>query len=414
MATRWFVKFSDVESGPIPFHDLAGMVGDGRLTEDDWVRREIGTEWIRARNVLGLFRAAGKQPAPCEPPVLVEDETPRTPEPAIRVPCDPEPQEPRSISSRRRSFLVAGAIAFVAVAEFGGWWYVSRPRGIKPRIIRPPRREGTAVERVFPGPHPPSLLPGLSLRAPQLVPGLEDIEPAFTPTLTADMRTVVFSAKCDPGNDYDLFEATREDVSRPFGRPRLIEWCASPAMDAWPSLASDGLELVFLRKTNPPALWRATRQTRRDPFDAPQAVILPQAEIASRELGPAQWLDSLHFLVRTTYASWNLSLRIAERTRADGPFGSLRRIRFYNPLPIYFLSADRLRAYAGGPNGIFLTARASEDAEFDEGTIIASDSLTGPIDDQIWVSPQEDLIVYCSPGPGNKPGSARKLWIIRL
>ena len=62
MATRWFVKFSDVESGPIPFHDLAGMVGDGRLTEDDWVRREIGTEWIPRGTCSAFFARQASSP----------------------------------------------------------------------------------------------------------------------------------------------------------------------------------------------------------------------------------------------------------------------------------------------------------------------------------------------------------------
>ena len=83
-------------------------------------------------------------------------------------------------------------------------------------------------------------LPSLPTRSPQPVPGLENLDPAFTPCLTPDMLIIVFAAQGNPKTGWDLYEATRTSVSEPFGRPQLIKACVSPRTDARPSLSADG------------------------------------------------------------------------------------------------------------------------------------------------------------------------------
>lgn len=283
--------------------------------------------------------------------------------------------------------------------------------------MRPPRDDPAMLAAIRPPQAKVATLSWLSERTAQPVPGLENIDPAFTPCLTPDLLTIIFSSQGNPKTGYDLYEATRESVFRPFGKPRLIKACVSRFTDARPTLSANGLELIFRRTTRVPQFWRSTREATSKPFGTPQPVRLPEDEIAGRELGPAQLVDRDHLF----FDALQLNPRIRSyllATRIDPPnaFASLRRLSFYysGHIRVYFLSADRLRAYAGGPEGLLLTARKKETDTFDEGVLIVPAAVSGPVEDQIRVAPREDLIVDCSPGPDQKPGSGRKLWMIRF
>lgn len=63
MASQWFCRVLGQEVGPVSFKELAEMLRAGTLKETDPVRREGATKWTRAREVIGLFRAATKEPA---------------------------------------------------------------------------------------------------------------------------------------------------------------------------------------------------------------------------------------------------------------------------------------------------------------------------------------------------------------
>ena len=55
MASQWYRKVDGGEAGPVTFPDLVDMVLAGTLTEDDWVRRDLSPQWIRARRIKGTF-----------------------------------------------------------------------------------------------------------------------------------------------------------------------------------------------------------------------------------------------------------------------------------------------------------------------------------------------------------------------
>jgi hypothetical protein len=229
------------------------------------------------------------------------------------------------------------------------------------------------------------------------------------------MLIIVFSAQGNPRTGWDLYEATRGSVFQPFGKPQLIKACVSPATDARPSLSADGLELIFLRTSRPSQHWRSTREATSKPFGKPQPVRLPEDDVAGWDLGPAQLVDRDHLLFTAYQNQAHIRAAfLATRTDLPGAFGSVHKLRFYKPRWAFFLSADRLRAYAGDTEGLLVTARKKETENFDEGILIAPAAVTGPVHDQIWVAPQEDLIVYCSPGPDQKPDSGRKLWMVRF
>ncbi len=67
MASQWFCKVLGQEIGPVGFPDLVEMVRSGTLKEADPIRRDAATEWIRAEEVIGLFRATANEPAKALP-----------------------------------------------------------------------------------------------------------------------------------------------------------------------------------------------------------------------------------------------------------------------------------------------------------------------------------------------------------
>jgi hypothetical protein len=85
MASQWSCKLLGQEVGPVSFREMAEMVRAGTLKEDDPVRRQGTSEWTRAREVIGLFRVAAKEPPAATPKPQAEPqraEAPGKPKPA--------------------------------------------------------------------------------------------------------------------------------------------------------------------------------------------------------------------------------------------------------------------------------------------------------------------------------------------
>src|SRR5262245_13358186 len=58
MATRWYYRACGQDLGPVSFHQLARLVREGSVTEEDAVRAEWENEWHCAAGVVGLFHTA--------------------------------------------------------------------------------------------------------------------------------------------------------------------------------------------------------------------------------------------------------------------------------------------------------------------------------------------------------------------
>ena len=63
MAEEWYCKIGDQEIGPLSASQLRALASGGRLVGDDPVRLGHAGAWVPARQVKGLFRAAGSPPA---------------------------------------------------------------------------------------------------------------------------------------------------------------------------------------------------------------------------------------------------------------------------------------------------------------------------------------------------------------
>lgn len=421
MAALWFYKTPYEEGGPVTFRELVELVRAGRLREEDRVRAAVSEQWRPARDVVGLFYTAGSPPAgESAGPVAAAQAPQKTLAPGAAEHRRSEvPVAGRGALLRRiladRWKIVAGAAGVVLAAVLAGWWSSRSSPFPPPHLGSVAGTNRSAIEAMR-APRPPRpTLPSLPERAPQLVPGLENWVPAFSPCLTPDLCTIVFSATGNPNTGYDLYLASRSHPERPFDPPRLVQSCVSPETDAYPALSPDGLELIFARSDWTPQLFRAIRRSVHEDFGLP-AVWTPVDYNAGRQqrLERPQWLDRHRVMFCfVELGAQRRSMLVAERSRKEGPFDKVWPMPFSNPWPLYFLAPNGLRAYHGTAEGIFLAVRNQLDDPFGEGEVLLTARLTGPIDGPLWVAPQEDLIVYCSPGPGKKPASSRRLWMIR-
>ena len=410
MASQWFCKVLGQEVGPVGFPDLAEMVRSGTLKQDDPVRREGTSQWTRAAEVIGLFRAAAKKPEATGPEAQAEPKVARAPEETTRAEPPPAPTGPIG----RRRVLLAGALVCVLVFLVVGvslWRRTGRPTFPEPAADRPRPVGGTAWEPVL-GPRPgvPSV-PGLEVGVPELVPGLEERDMYFGAALTADLLSIVFSDRTDPERRYDLYLATREDVSRPFGEPELISSCVSPWDEAYPTVSPDGLELLFRRGH---ALWHSTRETTSSQFQKPVRLSLVDLDPEVKRLDRPRLVDPLQLLFTVIdVPSATRSLWMAERATRKTEFQAARELP--DPrLAHAVLTARGLHAYLGTSRGLTVMVREEVTEQFGPRKLIADHNSGGPVESTIWIAPQEDVIFYLSSGPGEEVGSNRRLHMLRF
>ncbi len=414
MASQRFCKIMGREMGPLSFRELAEMVRAGTLTQEDPVRRKEAHEWTPAREVIGLFRAAERPPAEeVAPPEAKPSPAPAPAKPkrAIRRPRKLPPV------ARRALITAACALILVALAATAVRAWMSGRRVQFPARYSDTRQatEADVAELSRPQPIAPSA-PGLEPGRPALIPGLEEINPGFSPSLTGDLCTIVFSAKGGAGTGYDLYEARRESVFRPFDKPELIPSCASPEAERFAALSPDGLELLFVRSESSPQLFHARRPSKADLFGEPAPLPMPWLDNMNQQFERAQFCDPSHLaLCATDLASGNRAFLFAVRAAEEDPFGPGGKIPLRGRWTSqFFISASGLRTYYAQRQGIFVTARRSTAETFQGSAVIFEAEVTGPIKGPLWVAPEEDVIFYCSPGPVDPPGSARRLWMIGL
>ena len=412
MASQWFCKILGRELGPISFEEMADLVRDGTLTEEDPVLRKGAHEWMKAGEVIGLFRAAAKEKEP------VEEAAPPEPEPAPPTspfqPKKPSRWRPRLPRVGRRILITACCtviLVVLAVTTVRGLMSGRRERF--PQTYKELHSEEEVDVTTLSRPEltAPSA-PGLEPRRPAVIPGLQEVNPGFSPTLSADLCTIVFSTTSKPGASYDLYVARRESTSREFDEPQPIVLCNTRHAERFASLSPDGLELLFVRSESQPQLMRTTRINTVSSFGEPVPVPMTWLSNLRHQLESVHFYDESRLaLCATDWQSGKRSHLFSVRPDRASEFGAGGKIPFRGGnWSQFFLAQSGLRAYCCRREGILATARASLAEPFRETELILDAQLTGPIKGPFWIAPQEDLIIYSSPGPGETSG--RRLWMI--
>lgn len=408
MASQWFYQILGEELGPSSFQELAALARAGTLTRDDLVRRAEARDWILAGEVIGLFRedSPALQPVPAEPAGQAEPLPPQS----------PSLQSAAMLHPGRRSWkrvlfsavLVGMTVAVLATLA----WRYRTPRFPEPKFPAARARAADPAAFLPPRPSDPSI-PGLKKLQPTLVPGLEHMPPAYAPCLSEDLRTILYCGPGHSGTSYDLYMARRDDPSSPFNRPQLVRSCASVDLDTRPALSPDALRLIFVRSDRNPQLFYTSRPSATAEFGQPVPLQFDALPMEGRHTATVQFLGPEEIVLRMKeLATDNRFVYLLRAAGREAVFGSHQTLPVSNAWVMHFVANDKLRTYYGTEEGIFISGRGDAKQAFEPGVKLLDASVTGPIDGPIWVAPQEDVIFYCSAGPGKPMGSRRKLWLI--
>ena len=361
----------------------------------------------------GLFRAAQKQagePRPSE----AKGRPQQAPTPTAAQAEGRAAGKPRR-SGRRRVLLASGIVlALLVVTALVSRWRSQQSARFPERQEGKPRPLEPMTVTWRPAPPEDCSVPGLEVGVPTLVPGLEDVDPAWTPTLTADLCTVVFAARGNPETGDDLYIATRTDVSEPFGPPRRIESCVSRESDRMPALSPEGLDLFFVRGSGNWRYFHSSRQTTTDEFGEPVVWSPLGLDTENKVVGRPQLYDRLHL----KFGMWDLVAKknlhfLAERAAPENEFGSPRPFPLSSGVMVFF-ARSALRQYWGTEEGLFMGGRQALTQPWSPPIPVVGFEVTGPIERGVWVAPAEDVVFYCSPGPGGDLDSSKQLWLMRF
>jgi len=258
-------------------------------------------------------------------------------------------------------------------------------------------------------------IPGLEKGVPQLVPGLENIDKAWTISLSHDSCTIVIDAETSLKSQHTLCIATRPNVSSPFSDLHEIRSSASGKPQR-PALSPNALELIFMRVEGAPRFFCCRRPSKSSEFGEPVAWPVPGVAREGSRLLMARFLDPLHVLLSAENidSKPRFSFFVAERADPEGAFGPATEISMGAVGGWLCLRPHRLIAYFGTPQGLFVLARTSEAEPFGQGVRLFDSAVCGPVIGAIWVAPGDDVAFYCSPGPGKEWQGVKKIWMVRF
>lgn len=407
MPAQWFV-FTDDEAGPFSVEALAQMIALGSVQKTDLVRRGDAVSWQRADQVAALshlfHRAQGRSRA------------------------DRARQFQQGSLSRWWSNLpeffspkVWGLLAILGVLALAGqlWWNWSSapepfPAGPETIAMNVPSR----VDQLRAREAVPPTIPGLRRGEPRPVPGLERVAWAKCPTLSHDLRTIVYVTYSGEDGLDDLFLSQRATAEVPFDPPRKLGPVNSAAREGQPALSPNGRELIFVRLGTPHQLWYSRYDDAARDFGPPKLLELTGEHLQGMHLDNPQFLsDTAIKLASGDEGFTQRQQLLATRPYVNGPFQVLRTIPVANPWPRYAFSPLAERGYFPSETGIQLTALQPQRMQFVTPDLLLTGEQLGPhvsrFDDAIWVAPREDVIVFCGPGSRTSKLEDHYLWMVK-
>ena len=263
-------------------------------------------------------------------------------------------------------------------------------------------------------PKSPSV-PGLTVYEPEIIPGLESVSWAKSPSMSADMLDIVYVGFNPEGTGDDVWIASRKSVDDPFAAPSPINSIKSKSNETHPSLSPDGLELSFLRLTDPTSWEIATRKNRAEAFSAP--IIVQTGKWIQRpfQVDFAQQMSRQHGLLIAGDPDLTASKCYFYR-RSGGNLTEVKEARISNAWPRLHCSGNGIRVYFGSAEGVYVSARANQASGFLMPQLLLNEAIVGGdasrFDSSIWFSPEEDVLVYACQDP--QAHENNRLWQMRL
>ncbi|MEZ6128038.1 MAG: hypothetical protein R3C59_05115 [Planctomycetaceae bacterium] len=302
---------------------------------------------------------------------------------------------------------IIGLAIIVVSAVSAAWWW-NRPD----RYPVPVGLSSGSVQAIrAPAPKEPSipdLPPDLAIR----VPGFESSENCFSPSLTADLKQIVYATPGSAATGFDLHLAVRNSVADSFGTPRRLMSTVTPETEAYPALSPNGLKLLFVRSDAQPEIWFCQRPDFKTEFSEAEPWTVARVGDTTSTVGTPQFVtDRLAVFSRIDTAG--VRTLWGAQQAADGTFSEPFLYAAPEGSPTVFFNPDGLRGYFGGTEGqFFFFWRRHLKGEFSPQETLLPPSSTGPFDGTLWVSPNEDVVFYCTSGPGQPIGARRQLWMI--
>ena len=252
-------------------------------------------------------------------------------------------------------------------------------------------------------------IPGQRIAQARSIPGLESVN-GFAPTLNAKLTSIVYTAQSSEGTErhFDLWMARREQVTSSFQKSELIASCTTTDDETDPTLAPNGLELIFVRKssTGVTQLCRCVRESLGLSFNDPMAIEIPELPASETSLVESPQIVSdggdLLFRVRSRVSiEAAAEYFICSRRGLDQPFEAARKLPVFVKDARHFVSSDGLRAFIARYHGFQLCSRPTSNAPFSPPAPIERLSALniGRSEGPYWISPAEDFLFYCSSVP---------------
>ena len=422
MGSQWHVRWKGQEKGPFSFQQLAKFVRAGKLTEDDFVRRLNTTTWVRVRDVVGLLHVADQEEteeteqADSERPEVSTTKSTAEPE----VAAAQTDRRPKILKRVGRRGVVVGSLVIVAILVVGAiiWRRQSRP-------LFPHRTETIASgrqasrEKVLAAANAarsktPSV-PGLESGVPQLVPGLEKTHPTSSLSLTEDLRSVVFAKYVWATKSSDLLIASRDSVSEPFADAVPITTCNSDGFEGKPNISPDGLEMLFTRAADRSLWFHTRRSSTASDFGEPEPWLPSALWDITGDITCTRFLDALHLLVSVDNGKGKPpSFYLVKRKNTEQDFDSPQEVSMDGCGAWACVRPDRLLAYFGTVEGLFVQGRDNLEERFCPGHCILEPDVCGPVQGAIWVTPGDDVAFYRSSGPPGQSDDKTRIWMIRF
>ena len=411
MSSQWFC-FTDDEDGPYSFEELATLIARGELLQTDLVRRQEATEWQRVETVFGLLRAASR---------IRSQAVRRTPAPQTGVLSQIFSRFCRryfpNLQPERLLMAVSLLCITICLGELAWYWWQRPVRFPTPPVL------GVTVESPAPSQirSPSPMIPSISsLRPgePELVPGFESLGWLKSPSLSADLLTIIYIGYAGPDRLDEVMIADRQSVLEPFQNRRPIRAVSSPLREAHPTLSPDGLSLAFVRLEEAATLWISQRTDRQSNFRKASRLRLLQDSVPDHHHDAPQFLDSK--TLRITISDREFTDRqqwLAIRESAD-TFRLKSPVAMGHPWPRACLMPNGKRSFLITEEGLKVSWYSPRTHRFEApellfGTDVIGSELTTN-DDTFWVAPKEDVIFFCGPGLQPTSPDSRKLWMIRL